>query len=394
MAIQFDYFLKMEVIRLAFLVGGYAMVLLDIKLDNFLVFKDFEICTSYPKKIVDSGIGKEHIEGKPNFRYKKLIILMGANATGKTALGRILMTIFNFIANKEYSRIVELIDDNEKEAVFSLDFVQENTELYRISGRIAPKAGDDYQSGDIKVSVKKTAILANDNYEKCVERLERESEGVFPSYIEALESIPKISWGFEFPHETNSRFLVWRNRKPIYLSILKQTLMTLDPRIIDVVSVPGDQDVISIRYPHCSVLMNKGRIIDKDILSKGTVEGIGIAELIAAMKTSLDGFYYVDEKFSHIHSEAEKAFLSLLIDLIGTNQQLFITTHNSDILDMNIPKHSFAFLRRDETDNNHISCVFASEYLKKNTLSVKNAVENDVFSSAPDLSGIYKLKEL
>lgn len=370
------------------------MVLLDIRLDNFLVFKDFEICTSYPKKIVDSGIGEEHIEGKPNFRYKKLIILMGANATGKTALGRILKTIFNFIANKEYSRIVELIDDNEKEAVFSLDLVQENIELYRISGRIAPKAGDDYQSGDIKVSVKKTAILANDNYEKCAERLERESEGVFPSYIEALESIPKISWGFEFPHETNSRFLVWTNGKPIYLSILKQTLMTLDPRIIDVVSVPGDQDVISIRYPHCSVLMNKGRIIDTDILSKGTVEGIGIAGLIAAMKTNLAGFYYVDEKFSHIHSEAEKAFLSLLIDLIGTNQQLFITTHNSDILDMNIPKHSFAFLRRDETDNNHISCVFASEYLKKNTLSVKNAVENDVFSSAPDLSGIYKLREL
>ncbi len=367
------------------------MVLLDIKLDNFLLFNEFELCTSFPKKIVDSGIGEEHLEGKPNFRYKKLIVIMGANATGKTALGHVLLSIFNFIANKEYSRIVDLIDDNEKEAFFSLDVAFDSSDLYRISGRIAPLSLDGYQSSDIKVAVKKIPILSNDNYEKCVERLEMKPEYDYPSYIAALESIPKMSWGFEFPHETNSRFMVWDNENQLYMSVLKQTLRTLDPRIVDVVSVQGDKDVISIRYPHCSVLMNRGRIIDKGILSKGTIEGIGIAGLIAAMKTNQAGFYYVDEKFSHIHSEAEKAFLSLLIELIGTNQQLFITTHNSDILDMNIPKHSFAFLRRDETDNNHISCVFASDYLKKNTLSVKNAVENDVFSSAPDLSGIYKL---
>ena len=50
------------------------MVLMNIKLDNFILFDNFELCTSYPKKIVDSGIGEEYLKGHSNFRYKKLVI--------------------------------------------------------------------------------------------------------------------------------------------------------------------------------------------------------------------------------------------------------------------------------------------------------------------------------
>ena len=56
------------------------MVLLDIKLDNFLLFNDFSMNLSYAKKPVQSSIENEHLAGRPNFRYKKAIILMGANA--------------------------------------------------------------------------------------------------------------------------------------------------------------------------------------------------------------------------------------------------------------------------------------------------------------------------
>ena len=66
------------------------MVIMNLRLDNFLVFNDFELCMSYPKKIVRSTIEDECLSGRERFRYKKVVILMGANATGKTALGRIL----------------------------------------------------------------------------------------------------------------------------------------------------------------------------------------------------------------------------------------------------------------------------------------------------------------
>ena len=61
---------------------------------------------------------------------------------------------------------------------------------------------------------------------------------------------------------------------------------------------------------------------------------------------------------------------------------------------MDLPKHSFAFMRRDELDENRISCVFASAYLKKNTDSLKNAVENDLFSTAPNVDQIMNMEQL
>ena len=78
--------------------------------------------------------------------------------------------------------------------------------------------------------------------------------------------------------------------------------------------------------------------------------------------------------------------------MLGPDRQLFYTTHNSDILDMDLPKQSFAFMRRDKSDGNRISCVYASAYLKKNTDSLKNAVENDLFSSAPNVDRVLEVK--
>ena len=76
------------------------MVVLDILLDNFYAFKNFHMNLTYPKKIVGSCIREEHLADRPNFRYKKVNIIMGANASGKTTFGRTVMKIFNFIDKK------------------------------------------------------------------------------------------------------------------------------------------------------------------------------------------------------------------------------------------------------------------------------------------------------
>lgn len=41
-----------------------------------------------------------------------------------------------------------------------------------------------------------------------------------------------------------------------------------------------------------------------------------------------------------------------------------------------------------------ISCVYASDYLKKAEDSLKNAVENDLFCIAPELNELYDLIDL
>ena len=72
---------------------------------------------------------------------------------------------------------------------------------------------------------------------------------------------------------------------------------------------------------------------------------------------------------------------------------MIFTTHNTDMLDLNLPKHSFAFLRKVAEDGDyHINVTYASDILKRNTDSVRNAVENDMFKSLPDDSLLDELE--
>ncbi len=112
------------------------MILMNLEIDNLYAFKDFKINFSYPKKIVNSSIPEEHLSGYPNFRYKKVNILMGANASGKTTLGMALRDIFNFITqNSTANYLKDSIRNDKENAYFSVDIVL-NDDLHKQS---APK---------------------------------------------------------------------------------------------------------------------------------------------------------------------------------------------------------------------------------------------------------------
>lgn len=375
------------------------MVLLNIKLDNFLLFNDFSMNLSYVKKPVNTSIQNEHLAGRPNFRYKKVIVLMGANATGKTALGKVLMAAFNFIAKREYAMIAELIEDPQKDASFSLEMAFEDNCLYRIDAvfKGRNKKYKELKSDDISVEIRKEKILKADSYEKCVMRLNNKEPEHFGSYIQALESIPFISWKFELRFVDGGIHRVIEPVEPnIYTAFLEEVLKALDPRIecVKRIEDKGKENTFIIDYKNHSILIKDGFVMEQEKLSSGTADGVGIADLITSLKLKANDFVYCDEKFAHVHSDVETAFLALMVDILGENQQLFFTTHNTDVLDMNLPFHSYAFLRRDEYDDNRVSCVYASDYLKKNNQSLKNAVENDLFSTSPDIDPIYNLSEL
>ena len=366
------------------------MVILNIRLDNFIVFNDFSMCLSYSKKPVRSTIPEEHLTGFPNFRYKKVIVLMGANATGKTAFGNVCMGIMNFIHRREYRAIVDLIENPREKAFFSIDMAYSNGMLYRVDTEIRalPANRKEYNSEDIMVTVRREKIRKNDSYERCIERLISTEPISADNYIDALEGVPGITWYYTFSDQIN---LLGKTGIRRNLNILKDTLKSLDPRIIDVIKVPRSETSYIIKYPYNEEIVSNGSFSPNSKLSSGTKEGISVADVIALLKSSAIEFFYCDEKFSHIHSDVEKAFISLMVHLIGPNRQIFITTHNSDVLDLDLPKHTFAFFRRDYANPDSISCVYASEYIKKNTGDLKNAVENDVFSTAPDLSLVFSL---
>lgn len=368
------------------------MILMNIVLDNLYAFQNFSLNMSYPKKIVNSTIEQEYLKDYPNFRYKKVVILMGANASGKTSLGKVMLDIFNFIDKKEFARIAERITDKSKEASFSVDFVNQGF-LFRVDALFEPT--EVCKSENVHVNVQKIKIKAGDNYETCAERFVKADLMQKKDYIHELEEIEGADWMFEFTlsPERKKQYQISASEK--YLEVLSNTLKTLDPRIKDVTKVQESDDSYIIKYENTSIMLHDGELLDKyNVLSSGTKEGIGVANIIASVKSGAYSFVYCDEKFSHIHSEAEKAFLSVLIDCIKDDRQLFFTTHNTDILDMNLPKHTFAFLKRDIDEDATISCVYASDYLKKNTDSLRNAVENDLFATMPSVDRIYALSEL
>ena len=120
------------------------MVILDVRMHNIYAFKNFHMNLTYPKKIVGSSIVEEHLDGHPNFRYKKVNIIMGANASGKTTFGRALMKIFNFLSQKNYFFVTDVIGDRKKEASFAIDMACERNIFYRICCKISPSEDDKY----------------------------------------------------------------------------------------------------------------------------------------------------------------------------------------------------------------------------------------------------------
>lgn len=169
---------------------------------------------------------------------------------------------------------------------------------------------------------------------------------------------------------------------------------TLDPTLTDV-SVSKDlKDSFIIRRKGTEIIIQDGKLLNREALSSGTAEGIDVAIFLASMIAKNNTFYYCDEHFSYIQSDIEKRIFGIMLDRLDKNEQLIFTTHNTDMLDLNLPKHSYAFLRKKLEDGEYrVSAVYASDILKRNTDSIRNAVENDVFASLPDDSLLDELEK-
>lgn len=362
------------------------MIVLNLELDNLFGFEDFKINFSYPKKNENSSVKDEFLKGRPNFRYKKVNILLGANSAGKTSIGKAMMTIFNFLNRKEISTVTQYIRDIGKVMKFSIDFILDGKNvLYRVN--VKYKKINENEKIDLELY--KAGILKNDSYEATLEKFEKislENE----SYIETLDKLEKVSgWLFTYP-EQGSNFLK-NNNKIMDVKVFENILKTLDPSIEKVRKLDEVKNSYVLTLKGEDLIIQDGEFIKKNnILSSGTKSGLDIAYILSAIKRNTNIYYYCDEKFSYIHSDIEKAILSLMIDLLKPNTQLFFTTHNMEVLDMDLPVHCFTFLKKSKK----IEVVYASEYIDEDNIFLSEAIKNDVFNVAPYLDLIYDLEEV
>ena len=371
-----------------------SMVVLDIKLNNFYAFKNFHMNLTYPKKIVGSCISNEHLQNRPNFRYKKVNVILGANASGKTTLGRMLMKTFNFIDKKNYEIITGIIGDTSQPASFILDLASSNNRMYRVTCLISPLNKEKYSPEDISLEIRSEVIRVKDSYESCARRLEAQQYSPCSNYIEELDKIEELDWLFEYPEDT-ARVLRFPKDDPRFLKVLENVLKTLDPSVQYIEKSKEVENTYIVRLNGKAIILQNGEPFATNILSSGTKAGVEIAGILSALIQKRNTFYYCDEKFPYVHTELERAILSVMVETIQDNAQIFFTTHNSDILDMNLPKHSFSFLKKDKNNlEMPITCIDASALLKRSTDSLKSAVENDLFGTNPAVDLIYNISEI
>ena len=357
------------------------MVIMDVKLNHVYGFDGFHMNFTYPRKLSVSLIGEETLAGRERFRYKKAIILMGTNATGKTSLGKALLRIFRSIKETNEALLRDL-DGEGDPAEFQVDFVNEGFTLHRLIGTV--------DGENVSVRYFTAEIAEMDSYEMAAEKLaEREFGGNFKK----LKSmVGTLEYRFAYPEIETSLRLVDVD-KDVLLKTLRSVIGTLDPTLTDVSIAKDLKDSFVIRRRGKEIIIQEGKLLNRDMLSSGTAEGIDVAVFLASMGSSVNSFYYCDEHFSYIQSDIEKRIFGLMVERLGKNEQLIFTTHNTDMLNLNLPKHTFAFLKKEvEEDEYRVSVTFASDILKRNTDSVKCAMENDVFGSLPDDSLLDELE--
>lgn len=360
---------------------------MNLGIDNMYGFKDFKINFSYPKKIVNSSIPHEYLEEKPNFRFKRVNILMGANASGKTTLGKMLMTIFNFLDKKNIDFIYEIVSEEDKKASFELDFVFRETQLYRVYCEVLEREVK-------KIEIKSAKIRKDDSYERCSARLKVISTTELLEVEDEQEKVLKVlkifekgmfGWMFCFPNQDPAKDAKFD------LKVLNVILKTFDTSIerVEIVDNAENGHVIVFKN-NKTVMLENGKALGGNILSSGTQEAVAIAHAVSEMKKDPERPFYIDEKFSHAQTDIEAAILNLMISLISPKAQIFFTTHNTDILEQNLPIHSFTFLKKNE----NIETVYPSEIMKKNDRLLINAVKNDIFKTLPNTDHLYGLLEV
>ncbi len=347
------------------------MIVMKLEFHKIYGFDDFSIDFSYPKKIVNSLISEEHLSSRERFRYRKAVILMGANATGKTCLGRALREIFSYIRDSNPSHLYSMASGDD--ASFTIDFVNGDYRLQRLCVMIdsaRKKACVKYYTSDIEIM---------DSYEKCAAKLKERSIDV--SCLQ--ESVGPFSSRFSYP-EIESSVTFRGIDRTVLLKTLSAVIGTLDPTLRDIRIANELKDSFIIRRDGREIIIQEGKLLNGEILSSGTAEGVDIAFFLASIISKEGSFYYCDEHFSYIHSDIEKRIFSLMVCALGPDNQLIFTTHNTDMMDLNLPKHTYVFLRKYyDGDRLCTEAVSASSVLKRNTDSVRCAVENDVFNSLP-----------
>ncbi len=371
------------------------MIFLKLKIDNFYMFKNTEFDFTYPKKIANSTIEGEFLTDFPKINYKKVCILMGANASGKTSLGKIMCSINNYLVGKDVKSFSDSICDKKKNAETEIIYITpQSKEIHKLLIKFNVERLIFEQHTVCKL--KKTynldkTLLAVENSPPRFTYDENNKHSVenpgFKSVAHSLgqtlcEEFP--TWNYKYSDFNNSNKL--KTNTP-NMPILEAILKSFDNSILSVSKISeSEEDSYIVKFANNDeAFIKDGKIINHERFSRGTIESIEVADFLNYIILNDGGTFFLDEKMAYSHSEIEISILNLIIEKLKPNSQFFYTTHNYDILEMNLPNHSYTFMKK----NKFIKVLHPGKLgYTKNDRGLLGYVKNDVFGTLPDTSKI------
>lgn len=397
------------------------MIITYIKASNLYGFDNTEFDFSYTRKVVDSSIEHEYLPERENFNFKRVCIISGTNASGKTSLGRVICGIENFIARKAIiPTLASAICDRSKPASIEFEFVTPSNNMFHklnlsfVDSGVAVKR---LQYVSLPIGKNDSCSVMRKKIKQVLEKkktkngiyISSDEVGVSLAFDQFSElSINDLSWMFMFSENQNENKITSPDN--VSPDLFKKILRAFDTSIESVEALAPTSTSEKKRkknsnisgylikfYNGDSVLINSSgeMTADKDDMnrfSKGTYDAIKLTSFISRVfsENKFDGSctHFLDEQMAYSHSDLEQHILNLIISKLSPLSQFFYTTHNYDILDMGFPVHTYIFMRKE----NSISSVIQPEtFFKKNDRSLLNYVKNDYFNTLPDTSELDQL---
>ena len=392
------------------------MFFLSVRLDNVYMFRDFFLDFTMARK--SSHFLAKHdalFEGSKIYVRKKLLIL-GANASGKTTFGRILCAIQNYLVGREMGPQINLLEkryDQTKPGMFQVDFA---------IGEYAYRMRCVYDERGVKTEgLKVVKIFPSYTNKVLCKRLddadyvteyERPVNAPVPTILgktgmvsslllrqENETYLTKFRDGIQFSY-IFSDFASTQSSLHLQESVerLNHILPKIDNSVERIVSLKSEDSKL-ISHSYVIVFKNGQQMTipdgdlnraDRTRLSHGTYEALQFLDFLTNVKNNPEMVAFIDEQLAHLHAELE-AYLIMKALLVQRNGQIFCTTHNPELLDLNIAPQMVLLFRRTEDGFNE--ALYVSDRIKKNDRGFKGYYDNDFFGVLPDYSVLDKYFE-
>ncbi len=390
------------------------MIFLNVKINNMFGIKEVNLDLTYPRKTPVSPID-QYLKEYNGINYKKIYIIMGANASGKTSLARSFCYIQNFLLGHTLHTKSDVLSkvhlDRNETFGFSCVFCA-NDFIYSVEVEFD-------KDNLVSEKWKKIALFPTITNSVLNKRLS-DSEYIYTYNIDThnlfeVENQSNIIFEHKSSFLSNVKFkkdkqIILDNNmfyyrfsgkqfenvtvhKMIDLEFFKNILQSFDSSIVSVESSKDDVDEILIKFQNgVTERLIDNRVSSNSILSSGTQEAIGLAMILyEIMKKQNEGIYFIDEQMAFSHSDIESTIIKLILTWVeNKDTQIFITSHNKSILDIGLPAFNYTLLRRNEFTND-IEVINPENSIVHKSRSLKSLIEKDIFSISPSFEKLLDL---